>query len=170
MLHKRGECRGDPKRVSFYVVGMTPSQVGERAEAALVAALTHAGKSVYLPFGGSQRCDLIFEDELGLHRVQVKNGVLRDRVVSFATCSHTKNVPRDYIGEVDFFGVYCHELASAFLVPIAAVPLRAGRLRIGAPRNSQQRNIRWAEQFRLDWSPPVLTTTEAQGDDVPQEG
>ncbi len=140
---------------------MTPSQIGERAEAALIDALVQAGKIVYLPFGGSQRADLVFEDERGLHRVQVKNGVLGDRVISFATCSNTKNVPKDYRGQIEYFGVYCHELQAAFLVPVAEVPLRAGRLRIGAVRNNQQRGIRWAEQFRLDWQPPALEENPA---------
>jgi hypothetical protein len=31
-----------------------------------------------------------------------------------------------------------------------------GHLRLAATRNGQQRNIRWAEQYRLDWSPPAL--------------
>ena len=136
---------------------MTPSQVGERAEAALI----QSGKTVYLPFGASQRADLIFEDDRGLHRVQVKNGVLGDRVVSFATCSNTKNIPKDYRGQIDYFGVYCHDLQAAFLVPVSEVPLRAGRLRIGATRNAQQRNIRWAEQFRLEWAPPSLEESGA---------
>ena len=145
-------------RISFYVPYMTPSQIGERAEAALLAALICVGKSVYLPFGGSQRCDLIFEDADGLHRVQVKNGVLRGPVINFNTCSNTNNIPKGYAGQIDFFGVYCHDLGAAFLLPIDAVPTTAGRLRVAATRNAQQRNIRWAEQFRLDWTPPSLET------------
>lgn len=140
---------------------MNPSQVGERAEAAVVAALTHAGKAVYLPFGASGRCDLVYEDGASLRRMQVKNGILRNGIVKFATCSNTNNVPQDYRSDVDVFGVYCHDLATVFLVPVDQVPLRAGYLRVAAPRNSQQRNIRWAEQFRLDWSRPVLTEAEA---------
>ena len=140
---------------------MTPSQVGERAEAAVLAALVAVGKIVYMPIGASGRSDLIFEDEDGLHRVQVKNGLLRDGFVLFRTASNTKNVPKDYRGEIDFFGVYCDELASAFLVPVAAVPLRAGHLRVRAPRSAQRQGIRWAEQFRLEWSPPVLDEDSA---------
>ena len=135
---------------------MTPSQVGERAEAAVVAALVRDGKIVYVPVGASGRCDLIFQDDQGLHRVQVKNGKFRNGIVTFRTASNTKNVPRDYRGEIDFFGVYCDALGSAFLVPVTAVPLRAGHLRVAAPRSGQRHGIRWAEQFRLDWSPPVL--------------
>lgn len=135
---------------------MTPSQIGERAEAALIAALVQAGKTIYLPIGGSQRADLVFEDETGLHRVQVKSGSLDERVVIFATCSNTKNVPKDYRGEIDYFGVYCHELGAAFLVPVDGTPLRSAQLRLGPTRNNQTHKIRWAEQYRLDWTPPVL--------------
>ena len=147
---------GGPSQGLLYFCPMTPSQVGERAEAALVSALVSPGVAVYLPFGGSQRCDLVFEDDKGLHRVQVKNGLLRGPVIDFATCSNTKNVPKGYQGQIEYFGVYCHELAAAFLVPFAVVPTRSARLRVGAPRSQQQRGIRWAEQFRLDWSPPRL--------------
>lgn len=135
---------------------MTPSQVGERAEAAVVDALIQIGKAVYLPTGASGRCDLLFEDDAGLHRVQVKNGVLRGEIVCFRTASNTKNRPKDYRGEVDFFGVYCHELRSAFLVPVEDAPLRAGYLRLTPPRNGQRRGIRWADQYQLPWSPPQL--------------
>ena len=125
-----------------------------------MTALVHGGKAVYLPFGASGRCDLIYQDADGLHRMQVKNGILRGGIVRFATCSNTANVPIDYREDVDVFGVYCHELQSVFVVPVTSVPLRAGFLRVRPARNNQQRNIRWAEQFRLDWTPPVLSETE----------
>ena len=135
---------------------MTPSQVGERAEAALIAALILAGKTVYTPIGGSGRCDLLFQDATGISRVQVKNGVLRKTIVFFRTSSNTKNIPRDYRGQIDYFGVYCHDLLATFLVPVDAVPLRAGTLRLTPTRNNQGLGIRWAEDYRLAWSPAQL--------------
>lgn len=135
---------------------MTPSEVGERAEAAVIDALVQAGHTVYLPLGSSQRADLVFENAEGLHRVQVKSGVVRDRVVVFATCSHTGSQLKDYRRDVEFFAVYCHVLESVFLVPVDAVPLRSGTLRLTSTRNGQRQGIRWAEQFRLEWSPPAL--------------
>ena len=135
---------------------MTPSEVGERAEAALIDALVQRGHTVFLPLGGSSRVDLVFQDENGLHRVQVKAGVERDGAVAFATCSNTNDAPKDYRDDVDFIGVYCHTLRAAFLVPVAGLPLRGGRLRLTSTRNGQRQGIRWAEQFRLDWAPPVL--------------
>ena len=73
-----------------------------------------------------------------------------------AALTHAGKSVLDYRNDVDVFGVYCHELHAVFVVPVGAVPLRAGYLRVAAPRNNQQRNIRWAEQFRLDWTPPAL--------------
>lgn len=122
-----------------------------------------AAKRFTFPLGAAARADLVFEDDDRLNRVQVKSGVLGDRTVSFNTCSNTKNVPRDYRGQIDYFGVYCHELLAAFLVPIDDVPLRQGRLRVGPPRSNQQRNIRWAAQYRLNWSPAALAACEPTG-------
>jgi hypothetical protein len=135
---------------------MTPSQVGERAEAAVVAALVHVGKSVYVPFGASGRCDLIFEDASGIYRVQVKAGTVRNDVVFFRTCSNTNNEPKDYRGQVEFFGVYCHDTSSAYLVPVDHVPSRVGHLRLRPPLNNQRHGIRWAEEYRLPWAPAQL--------------
>lgn len=44
---------------------MTPSEVGERAEAAVLKALVDAGKRVYVPFNASSRVDLVYLDEAG---------------------------------------------------------------------------------------------------------
>ena len=47
MLHKPGDTKEIPSRISFYVSAMTPSQIGERTGAAVVSALVCAGKAVY---------------------------------------------------------------------------------------------------------------------------
>ena len=128
---------------------MTPSEIGERAEIAVLAALAHAGKSVYVPVSGSGRTDLVFEDETGLHSVQVKSGRVIGDVVYFATCSNTRNQPRDYRGEVEYFGVYCHEVGDTYLVPVAEMPARGAHLRLGPPRSAQRQGIRWAKDYLL---------------------
>ena len=149
---------------------MTPSQVGERAEAAVIAALAHVGKHVYLPLGASGRCDLIFEDESGTYRVQVKAGTVRDDVVFFRTCSNTKNEPKDYRGQVEFFGVFCHDTGSVYLVPVQEVPARAGHLRLRPTKNNQRHGIRWADDYRLPWSPAQLVLfpmSDSEGNSPP---
>src|SRR5437870_1083507 len=129
----------------------TPSELGAQAELAVAAALTRAGKQVYLPFFAAHaRVDLIFEDELGFHRVQCKTSRVVGDVIAFATCSNSKQVRRDYRGEVDLFGVYSPELDRVFMVPVGDVPLRLGHLRLRPARNGQAKRIRWANEYALD--------------------
>ena len=128
-----------------------PSALGAQAELAVASALTRAGRQVYLPFFAAHtRVDLVFEDELGLHRVQCKTSRLRGDVVAFATCSNTKHVRKDYRGEVDLFGVYSPELDQVFMVPVGDVPLRLGHLRLRPARNVQSKGIRWAADYVVD--------------------
>jgi hypothetical protein len=143
-------------------VELTPSEVGARAERAVAFALATAGKRVYLPlFAPHSRVDLVFEDETGFHRVQCKTSRLNGAVVSFCTCSNTKDVRKSYQGEADLFGVYSPELDQVFLVPVADVPERACSLRLAPTRNRQAKGIRWAHDYLLakpdvNASPPRL--------------
>lgn len=75
---------------------LTPSAIGERAEANVLAALVMAGCEAYLPFDGSSRSDLVFGDGDGLHRVQCRTARLQGEVLILRTCSNTANRPRDY--------------------------------------------------------------------------
>jgi hypothetical protein len=128
---------------------LTPSMIGERAEAAVLHALVQSGKSLYLPFGASTRCDVIAEDDDGLVRVQSKNGRLLGDVVKFSTCSNTGNRPKDYVGEVDAFGVYSVDLGAVYLVPIDVVASRACHLRLSPTLNGQRKGILWADDYHL---------------------
>ena len=128
----------------------TPSRVGARAEMEVAAALARAGKHVYLPlFAPDSRVDLIYLDQAGTHRVQVKSAVVRGDVISFRPCSNTKNVQKGYRGEIDQFGVYCRELDRVFLVPIDDVHVRGCYLRLGPTRNGQEKRVHWARDYLL---------------------
>lgn len=97
---------------------MTPSEIGERTEAAVLAALVCAGKHVLLPFGEQRRYDLAYEEEGRLVKVQCKTGSLLGAVIDFRTQSMVRGTIRDYLQDVQFFGVYCHELGTVYLVPV----------------------------------------------------
>lgn len=132
--------------------GMTPSEIGERAEAVVLAALTSAGKKVLMPCGGQRRYDLAYEEAGRLVKVQCKSGRERDGVILFQTHSVSCGPARDYREDVDSFGVYCHDRGEVYLVPVHDVPPRVAHLRVRAPLNHQQARIRWAGQYLL--SPP----------------
>ena len=127
---------------------MTPSEIGERTEAAVLAALAAAGKQVFIPFGGHHRFDLVYEESGRLIKVQCKSGYETTRgVIAFKTSSYTDRVHRDYRGQVDLFGVYCHARGEVYLVPVEDVPPRGAHLRVVPPRNSQKARIRMADQY-----------------------
>jgi PD-(D/E)XK nuclease superfamily protein len=133
----------------------TPSRIGATAEMEVAIALMRAGKDVYLPaFAPDSRIDLLYLDETGVHRVQVKSSVLRGDVVVFQSCSNTNNVRRGYHGEVDLIGVYSPELDQVFLVPIGEAPDRAGHLRLTPARNGQTKGVRWAKDYLVERPKP----------------
>ena len=126
---------------------MTPSEIGERAEIAVIAALVEAGLRVLVPFGGYHRFDLAFENGDRIVKVQCKSGRQSKGVIVFSTADHTVGVSRDYRGEADLFGVYCHERREVYLVPVEDVPLRGAHLRVVPPLNNQKAGIRMAAKY-----------------------
>jgi hypothetical protein len=132
-----------------------PKDVGDRSTLAVMLALRARGYGVYTPFGENTRCDLIIEDGETLSRVQCKTGRLLSGAIAFPTCSsylhhpHPKISHRNYIGEVDYFGVFCQQTGGVYLVPIEDLPKRQAMLRVEPARNSQRRFIREAAQYEI---------------------
>ena len=80
----------------------TPSQKGERSEAAILHALVAAGRVVLMPWGASQRYDFVIDDGNGrFTRVQCKSGVYRHGCVYFRTASADRRRPNGdhYVGQ-----------------------------------------------------------------------
>ena len=129
---------------------LTPSEIGERAEAAVLAALAAAGREVLIPFG-QHRFDFAYEDAGRLVKVQCKTGIYRRGVISFRTHSVSRSGQlRDYRNDdIDFFCVYCHERREVYMVPVADVPFRRGSLRVEPTRNRQKNRIRHAARYLL---------------------
>ena len=127
------------------------SEIGATAELAVANALCRAGLSVYTPFFNAHgRVDLVYENALGEVRlVQCKSGRLVNDVIMFYTCSHTGGVEREYIDDVDEFGVYCAGTGLVYMVPVTDATTRLTSLRVGPARNNQTRRVRWAEPYLL---------------------
>lgn len=130
--------------------------VGDRSTLAIMLALREAGFDLYLPFGENTRTDLVIDDGHQLARVQCKSGRLRNGAVQFSTFSTYAHHPnpritrRDYLGEIDYFAVYCRQTGGVYLVPIAEASLRRqAHLRIEPTRNSQRRRIRLAADYEV---------------------
>jgi PD-(D/E)XK endonuclease len=133
-----------------------PKAIGDRTTLALMLALHDIGYAIFVPFGENTRCDLVIDNGLKLSRVQCKTGRLRQGAIRFSACSSYAHHPnpkllrRDYIDQIDFFGVYCPETRGVYLVPIEDAPLRRqGALRVLPARNNQSRNIRNAASYQI---------------------
>jgi hypothetical protein len=133
-----------------------PKSIGDRSTLAIMTALRGAGYAVLVPFGENTRYDLVIDDGAKLGRIQCKTGRLRKGAVIFRACSsyahhpNPKVVRRDYLGEIDYFAVYCPETAGVYLVPLTDAALRTqGSLRVEAARNGQRRRIRSAADYQI---------------------
>jgi hypothetical protein len=113
---------------------------------------------VLVPFSENQRYDLVIDEGDELIRVQCKTGRLRQGAVRFATCSMryhhpnnqgTRNYRHSYEGQADLFGIYCPEIDSVYLVPVASVGKVMGYLRVHPTKNNQTKKVRWAHDYEL---------------------
>jgi PD-(D/E)XK endonuclease len=133
-----------------------PKAVGDRSTLAIMLGLQEAGYRIAaVPFGENTRYDLVIASASELARVQCKSGRLRAGAVRFKTCStydhHSIRKPsRDYLGEVDYFAIYCRENSGVYLVPIRDLDVRVqGALRVTPPRNNQRRYVRFAADYEI---------------------
>jgi PD-(D/E)XK endonuclease len=133
-----------------------PKDIGDRTTLAVMLALRELGLGVLVPFGENSRYDLVIDDGNSLSRVQCKTGRFYGGVVVFKVCSsyaHHRNPgsrARDYLGQIDYFAVYCPQTTGVYLVPIADVPLRwEARLRVTPSRNHQQQRVRLAADYEI---------------------
>jgi hypothetical protein len=133
-----------------------PKTIGDRSTLAVMLALHRAGYELLVPFGENCRYDLVIDEGGRFQRVQCKTGRLRSGAVRFKACSTYAHHPnpkltrRDYMDEIDLFGVYCPETGGVYLVPITEMLLRRhGTLRIEAARNGQSKKIRLAATYEV---------------------
>jgi PD-(D/E)XK endonuclease len=138
------------------MIGLTPSQKGAAAEAAITSAVIQLGLTVLRPLCEGRRYDLIVDLEPRLLRVQCKlarrtGGVL---AISLQTSRYTPNgyVRGSYSAtEIDAFGTYSPELGVCYLLPIGLVAGRRSlQLRLEPTGNNQADGINWARDYELE--------------------
>jgi hypothetical protein len=127
---------------------------GSLSEAKILAKLLEHGWEVLLPWRRMRRYDFVIERNGRFFKVQCKTGKLsQDKAyVAFATCNvnGTSQVRRSYVGEIDYFAVYCPDNDMAYLVPLSDdLGLAGCKLRILPPKNNQTSRIRLAEDYQL---------------------
>lgn len=143
-----------------------PKAKGDRTEAVVLAEFVKLGVTVLLPWGENTRYDLVFEIRGRFFRVQTKTGRLRNGRVLFNSVSstnhHRNGATRGYVGEADFFAVWCPDCpADVFLIPVAVVGLRGLTLRVDATRNNQSTDVKWARDYTIQSAVEALLAEQS---------
>jgi hypothetical protein len=130
-----------------------PVDIGQRSEAAILAALVGRGYHVLVPFGVNHRYDFVLDVDGEFVRAQCKTGRLRKGSIVFRTLSTRSNtrtaLRRGYLGEADVFLVYCPDVGGVYVVPVESAPGAVMHLRVDPTANHQGLKINWARDFEL---------------------
>lgn len=131
----------------------SPKQKGDITQASLVKALLIKGFPVLIPVGDNQRYDLVIQEGEQFKRIQCKTARLKNGKLIFNTASTSPYYKgrKSYLGEIDYFGVYCLELDKNYLIPIEHISTKAeGCLRLDPPKqNRSLSKIRFAKDYEI---------------------
>lgn len=133
-----------------------PAKIGLTAHTAILHKLVSIGLEVLQPLSGDLRYDLAYyvEETADLVRIQCKAG----RYVPEIGCIIFKNYnsaggrtrKRGYIGDAEYFGVYCQELNKTYLIPVNLFPhVVEVHLRVMASKNNQMKKVIWAQDYEI---------------------
>lgn len=136
--------------------GQKAARIGLAAHTAVLHKLVSRGLEVLQPLGDHLRYDLAYyrEETAELIRIQCKAG----RYVSDIGCILFKNFNRTggrsqrrgYVGDAEYFGVYCEELHKVYLVPVDLVPYTGEvHLRVMPSKNNQTKKVIWAKDYEM---------------------
>jgi PD-(D/E)XK endonuclease len=133
--------------------GEHPVAVGTRTEARVLAALLERYDTI---FASVRRQLSLRHGRRNARRFEahpVQDWALQVRVIAFKTASSTRHHKngsrRPYYGEADFFGVYCPELKTTYLVPVDACGAQNAYLRVDISKNGQAKGVRLAADYLL---------------------
>lgn len=134
---------------------LTTDQKGSIAEWAIALAASRLQIDVYKPMNDGTRCDLIFDLDGRLWRIQCKWATKHGDVVR-VPCLSCRRTAVGYsrrlysADEIDAFAAYCDQLNRCYFLPMDEFEGRnAIQLRLSPPRNGQRAGINWAEPYEF---------------------
>jgi hypothetical protein len=130
-------------------------QKGAIAEAKVLAFLASRGYKVFLPWGEDHRFDLLYEDKGRYKRVQVKYVTPRNNGIDVPLRSMNNwNTIRYSPENVDMIAAYNPKNEKIYFIELDKFSnIATIKLRFGKTKNSQQKNIKWADDFELKIAP-----------------
>lgn len=132
------------------------ARIGLAAHTAVLHKLVSRGLEVLQPLGDHLRYDLAYyrEETAQLVRIQCKAGRYEAAIgcVLFKSFNRTggRGKRRSYVGDAEYFGVYCAELNTVYLIPVENVPYaNEVHLRIKPTKNNQEKKVIWARNYEI---------------------
>ena len=129
---------------------------GNVAELAIAKAAAELGIGVYKPLTEHGRCDLIFEVQGTLLRVQCKWARPFGEVLVIQTRGSYHSPTKGYVRttysstEIDAIAAYCADEDKTYFLPVREIEgLSAIHLRLAPPRNGQSAGVRMASDYEL---------------------
>lgn len=136
--------------------GQKAARIGLAAHTAVLHKLVSKGLEVLQPLGDHLRYDLAYyvEETAELVRIQCKAGRYDPNrgCVFFKNFNRTggRSKRRGYVGDVEYFGVYCAELNTVYIVPVDIVSYASEvGLRVHATKNNQEKKVIWARNYEI---------------------
>lgn len=132
---------------------MNTKAIGEKSEAIIMTEFIKNDIPVMLPFGDNQRYDMVIEINGKFLRIQCKTGRLLEDVIDFPSSSssaHRSGGRKGYVGEADFFGVYCPDTNAIYLVDVSRVGSSNVKLRLKPSKNNQTARVNFAKDFEFN--------------------
>ena len=126
--------------------------IGEISEAAVALAFLKKGYSISKPFGDNQRYDLLVDDGIKIHRVQIKTGNYLKDTIAFNCCSTAPRGDREirnYINQIEWFAIYCHQLDKVYIVPVEDANKSTMVLRLTPTKNGQTTGVKFAKDYEI---------------------
>lgn len=136
---------------------MDSKDVGNISELAIIIEFRKKGIPVFIPFGDSCPFDLVIYVNDKFYRIEVKTGrsskngciIFNAYMTTYDKGRNRKDV--DYVGKIDFFGVYYPQSEQCYLIPINEnLPRSVVSLRLNSPKNGHKKHIRWASDYAFD--------------------
>lgn len=127
---------------------------GDHAELLVASKAMEFGYIVNFPFGHDARYDLLLEKNGSFKRIQVKTTVSKEDIMVIRTCSvgrtNKKHTLKKYKQE-EIEAIIVYDIRTKDYYYIHSLELGEGKaafqLRFKAPRNGQQKKIRWAKDY-----------------------
>ena len=134
---------------------MNTKQIGNLTELQVITGLYAFGCDISIPFGNSQKYDLIMDYNNHLYRIQVKHAreILEEgKLVAFSfntrwqghnASGYTQNYYTKE--EIDFFATY--NSGRVFLIPVEQCSGKKKKIRLVPTKNNQTKGVNFAEDY-----------------------